>query len=187
MVLYIHGFAGSGLGVKARLVRERFGAEAVAPSLSYIPELAVDTLEQIVERCLANEKVHLIGSSLGGFYATHLAEKYGLKAVLVNPSTEPWKTLEPWTGFVKHFHDLSHFEWTPSHIQTLRALDPYPVKNGADYLLMLQKDDELLDYRLALQKYPGARTILEEGGGHAYDGFENHLETIGAFFGISSL
>jgi predicted esterase YcpF (UPF0227 family) len=184
MVLYIHGFAGSGLGVKAQLVRDHFGKEATAPSLPYIPELAVDTLEQLVTQCLRHEKVHLVGSSLGGFYATHLAEKYGLKAVLVNPSTQPWKTLDLWKGFVKHYHDLSHFEWTQTHIQTLRALDPYPVKEPRNYLLMLQKDDELLDYRIALETYRGARTIVEEGGGHTYEGFEKHLDTIGEFFGL---
>ena len=181
MILYIHGFASSGLGAKARIVREYFKERAFAPSLPYIPELAVDTLRQIVERTLVHEPVHLIGSSLGGFYATVLAEAYGLKAVLVNPSTQPWVTLGNHTGMVTHFHDLSHFEWTPQHVATLRSLDPETI-HPERYLLMLQTGDDLLDYRIALKRYEGAKTILEEGGSHAFEGFERDLENIEDFF-----
>ena len=181
MVLYIHGFASSGLGSKAQLVRDFFGDEAFAPSLSYIPELAIDTLEQIVQKTLPREPVHLVGSSLGGFYATVLAERHGLDAVLVNPSTRPWETLGKHTGYVTHFHDLSRFEWTERHVRTLKELDPYPVRDGR-YLLMLQTGDDLLDYRVALERYPEAERVVEEGGSHAFDGFENHLERIASFF-----
>ncbi|WP_456450913.1 YqiA/YcfP family alpha/beta fold hydrolase [Hydrogenimonas sp.] len=182
MILYIHGFAGSGLGVKAQIVRRHFGPEAMAPSLPYIPELAFDTLDQLVTALKARGPVHLIGSSLGGFYAWCLAEKHGLKAALVNPSVKPYETLDLWKGFVKHYHDLSHFEWTDTHVQTLRTLTPRGVAHPENYLLMLQKDDELLDYRVALKTFEGARTILEEGGGHSFEGFEKHLEAIEKFF-----
>ncbi|WP_353661489.1 YqiA/YcfP family alpha/beta fold hydrolase [Hydrogenimonas sp. SS33] len=182
MVLYIHGFASSGLGAKARIVRDYFGERAFAPSLSHIPELAVDTLRQIVGRTIVHEPVRLIGSSLGGFYATVLAETYNLKAVIVNPSTRPWVTLGAHIGMVTHFHDLSRFEWTRQHITTLKSLNPETI-HPKNYLLMLQTGDDLLDYRIALRRYEGAQTILEEGGSHAFEGFERHLKSIEEFLG----
>ncbi|WP_457596343.1 YqiA/YcfP family alpha/beta fold hydrolase [Hydrogenimonas sp.] len=183
MILYIHGFAGSGMGLKATILRRRYPEAVVAPSLPYIPELAFDTLDQTVRALLRCGPVGLVGSSLGGFYAWALAEKHGLKAVLVNPSVKPYETLDLWKGFVKHYHDLSHFEWTPTHIQTLRQLDPGEVRHPENYLLLLQKDDELLDYRVAEERFQGATVLLDEGGGHAYEGFEKRLADIEKFFG----
>ncbi len=181
MILYIHGFASSGQGTKAQMVRDYFGAQAYAPSLPYIPDLALDTLTQIVSTHRHSGPIHLIGSSLGGFYATILAERFDLKAVLVNPSTEPWKTLSK-TGYITHYYDLSTFEWTPRHVQSLAAMAPPSITVPQNYRLMLQTGDDVLDYRIAMHRYKGAETIIEEGGSHAFEGFENHLPAIAAFF-----
>ncbi len=186
MIIYIHGFAGSGLGVKAQAVRAYFGREAMAPSLPHIPELAFDTLDQLVGFWAQREPVGLIGSSLGGFYAWALAERHGIKAVLINPSVKPYETLDLWKGFVRHFHDLSSFEWNDRHIRMLKSLIPKSV-TPQNYLLMLQKDDELLDYRVALETFAGAKTVVETGGGHSFDGFENYLEKIKRFLEDRSL
>ena len=88
MIIYIHGFGSSGQGGKANLFRDYFksrGQSFIAPSLSYVPELAMSTLEELIN---SYDEVELIGSSLGGYYSIYLAEKYGLKAVLVNPAIE---------------------------------------------------------------------------------------------------
>ncbi len=183
MIIYIHGFAGSGRGQKALTVRDFFKERVVAPSLSYIPDLAVDTLKQIVESFLPKEPVSLIGSSLGGFYAVHLCEIYGLKAVLINPSVEPYKTLSHYTGMVTNFYDLSKFEWNERHIEQLERMKPGTGLKPENFLLLLQKGDELLDYRVAQQRFQGARMIIEEGGSHSFEGFERHLESIERFFG----
>ncbi|WP_456383820.1 YqiA/YcfP family alpha/beta fold hydrolase [Hydrogenimonas sp.] len=183
MILYIHGFAGSGRGRKADLVRGFFGDEAMAPSLSYVPDLAMDTLVQLVERTLQREPLFLVGSSLGGFYALCLAERYRLRSVLINPSLEPWKTLgEP--GMATNFYDLTRFEWSLGHIATLEALAPDTVADPRRYMLMLQTGDDVIDYRIALEKLRGAKTIVEEGGSHAFENFENHLPGIAEFFGL---
>ena len=117
MILYIHGFASSGLGSKAQAVRDYFGAEAFAPSLSYVPDLAMDTLVQIAERTRRRkEPLHLIGSSLGGFYALYLAERYELKAVLINASIRPWETLAAHTGEAWNYYDGARFEWNEHHV-----------------------------------------------------------------------
>ncbi|WP_456431215.1 YqiA/YcfP family alpha/beta fold hydrolase [Nitratifractor sp.] len=183
MILYIHGFASSGLGEKARKVREYFGEAVFAPSLSYVPELAVDTLEQIALHCRKrHEPLHLIGSSLGGFYALYLAARHNLQAVLVNPSLRPWETLAARTTQAVNYYDLTRFEWSPRHVESLRRFRVEPFPHPEKVLLMLQTGDEVLDYRLARDALPGARLILEEGGSHAFEGFERHLGTIRDFF-----
>jgi len=181
MILYIHGFASSGLGAKAKLLRQRFGEHALAPSLSFIPDLALDTLEQIVERTLKREPVGLVGSSLGGFYATVLALRYDLRAVLINPSIRPYETLAPYVGSVTGFHDRSRFEWRTGHIEALRAMAPETIDRPENFLLLLQTGDETLDYRVAKACFEGADMVVEEGGSHAFDGFERHLGRIGDF------
>ncbi|WP_457595481.1 YqiA/YcfP family alpha/beta fold hydrolase, partial [Hydrogenimonas sp.] len=160
----------------------RFKTEVLAPSLSHIPELALDTLEHIVEWARGRgERVGLVGSSLGGFYATVLALKYDLRAVLVNPSVKPYETLAPYAGSVTNFHDLSSFEWSPRHIESLRRLDPGAIGRPENFFLLLQSGDETLDYRVAQKRFAGARIVVEEGGSHAFEGFERYLEAIEAF------
>ena len=180
MILYIHGFAGSGKGVKATQTKTYFGEAAMAPSLPYAPDLAFDTLVQIIERTVVHEPVGLIGSSLGGFYAIHLARRYRLKAVLVNPSITPWKTLGT-PGIVTHYHDLTHFEWSPRHIEYLKTLRIDKPERQENLMLMVQRGDEVLDHRIALDYLPRARHIVEEGGSHAFEGFESHLPAIERF------
>ena len=184
MLLYIHGFGSSGRGAKVTQLREALGERVLAPSLSPIPDLAIDTLEQIV-RCMQACKIRpvLAGSSLGGFYATWLAEKYDLKAVLINPSVTPYETLASHTGLNHSFYDFSDYEWTQKHIESLRKYavsDPDPAR----YLLLLQTGDEVLDYRQAERKYRGAEMVVEEGGSHGFEDFESKIPLIRSFSGL---
>ncbi len=149
MILYIHGFGSSGVGSKALKFKEYYAhGTLIAPSLSYVPLLAIDTLKQLIEFALAQgEKVHLIGSSLGGYMAIFLATHYNLKAVLINPSIKPTLTLQKAKGL--NYYDLSGFEWNTQHLTMLEAFNvAHP--NPDNYLLLLQKGDESLDYREAL-------------------------------------
>jgi predicted esterase YcpF (UPF0227 family) len=183
MILYIHGFASSGLGAKAKAVRDIFGAEAYAPSLSYVPDLAVDTLDQLARQCKRlEEPLHLIGSSLGGYYALYLAERYDLHAVLVNPSLRPWETLAAHTGTGTNYYDGARFEWSSRHVESLKKYRIDTPTHPERILLMLQSGDEVLDYRQALELLPDSPRILEEGGSHSFEGFENHLPEIARFF-----
>jgi hypothetical protein len=182
MILYIHGFGSSGEGGKSKKFRAYFKAQNIpyiAPSLSYVPELAISTLEELIE---SYDEVKLIGSSLGGYYAMYLAEKYGLKAVLINPAMKSTKTLRSAMnkqGLAYNYYDGSHFEWRQSHIEMLMQYEVSKPK--AAYLLMLQKEDDILDYTEALDKLPHAQLILEEGGSHAFDGIERYFEKIREF------
>lgn len=178
--LYIHGFGGSGKGIKASLFRTHFGDSVIAPTLSYVPDLAIDTLKQVVESLLNHTTVTLIGSSLGGYYAAYLSERYGLKAVLINPSVQPYKTLKRVVGSAFNYYDESRFEWNEKHIQMLKAYDTSDI-TPHQYLVLLQSGDELLDYRQAESKFDTSTVVVEEGGSHSYDDIESKFEMIEHF------
>lgn len=180
MIIYIHGFASHGLGMKASAFKGYFKEkkrEYIAPSLSYIPDLAIQTLEELIE---SYEDVSLIGSSLGGYYALYLSQKYNLKAVLINPSIHPYETLKRTLGQMESFYEGSRFEWLDSHLDMLQKYVTEP-KDESHIMLLLQKGDETLDYREALKKLPNALHYVEEGGSHGFEGIERYFKTVEAF------
>lgn len=187
MTIYIHGFGSSGQGGKASLFREYYqsiNAPFIAPSLSYIPDLAISTLEELINSYLQiGTKVTLIGSSLGGYYALYLAEKYQLKAILINPAVASSKTLKKaidMGGTAKNYYDNSTFTWQESYIEMLKKFQT-PSINSKNYFLLLQKGDDVLDYKEALNKLPQAKTILEENGTHSFENIERFFEEIRGF------
>ena len=182
MILYIHGFGSSGKGNKANILHGEFEQyNFVTPSLSHIPQLAIDTLEQIIEYALQYEEVYLIGSSLGGYYAIYLANKYNLKAVLINPAVKPYIRLHEALGKALNYHDLSKFEWNESHLHQLRNYDIQKI-NPEKFMLLSQRGDEVLDYKEGVEKLKGAKQIVSDGGNHAFENIENYFETIKKFF-----
>jgi len=184
MIIYIHGFGGSGEGSKATLLRPLFRSDGfIAPSLPTNPALAIATLSELIETFRRSETVMLIGSSLGGFYTLHLAAKYNLKAVLINPAVRPYETLSRALGVSggENFYDNSRYEWNESHLETLKSLIPNTV-NVDNILLLLQKGDEVLDYSDAANLLAGCSLIIEEGGDHSFHGIERHVGTIKQFF-----
>lgn len=185
MILYIHGFAGSGKGKKATLLENVFKNEAyMRPTLSYIPYLAIDTLEQIINYIKDKEEICLIGSSLGGYYSIYLANKYNLKTVLINPSIEPTKTLSKEIGNTTNWADSSKFEWNKNHIDMLNR---YKIEkpNPKNFLLLTQKGDEVLDYRVGVYYLKGSKQIVQEGGNHSFLNIIDYVEEIKVFFNIN--
>jgi predicted esterase YcpF (UPF0227 family) len=185
MILYIHGFGSSGKGNKANILKEDLKKyNFFTPSLSFIPDLAIDTLEQIIEYALSkNEPVYLMGSSLGGYYSIYLSHKYNLKAILINPSIKPYETLKLALGKAFSYHDMSKFEWKEEHI---KKLYPYDIQNinPNNFFLLTQTGDELLDYKIGVDKLQGANMNIIEGGDHGFVNIENHLDEIKSFFGL---
>lgn len=184
MIIYIHGFGGSGEGSKATMLRQLFHSDGfIAPSLSTHPTLAIATLSELIESFRRIETVMLIGSSLGGFYTLHLASKYNLKAVLINPAVRPYETLSRALGISggENFYDGSCFEWNESHLKILKSITPTTV-NLDNLLLLLQKGDEVLDYSEASEMLSGCEQFIEEGGDHSYRGIERHAGVIKDFF-----
>ncbi|AXX92798.1 esterase [Malaciobacter molluscorum LMG 25693] len=182
MIIYIHGFGSSGFGGKASILRETFDNDIILPSLSNIPNLAIDTLEQLILLIKKiDDNIYLIGSSLGGFYSIYLANKYDLKAVLINPTIYPYETLNK-IGTAINYYDLSTFECNQKHLDSLKNFEVNVIKNQKNFLLLLQKGDEVLDYRQALEKLPNAKIIVKEGGNHSFTNFEGYIENIKDFF-----
>ena len=182
MIIYIHGFGGSGEGNKAKALREYFKSideGFIAPSLSYVPELAIKTLEELIESY--NGDVNLIGSSLGGYYTIYLAEKYDLKAVLINPSIKPYITLQKMIGKAPNFFDNSYFSWNEKHINMLKNYQVNAPKQKK-LMLLVQKGDELLDYKEAVSYLPYSKMIVENGGNHGFENIEQHFEKIQNYF-----
>jgi len=190
MILYIHGFGSSGSGAKAIKFKEYYNHQSfIAPSLSYIPTLAIDTLESLIELCLGHqEEIYLIGSSLGGYMAIYLASKYNLKAVLINPSINPRITLKKVLGLTHNYYDLSSFEWTTQHLNMLKYYQSSEI-DPDNFLLLLQKGDETLDYREAERYFlsegiASSHMIIEEGGNHGFEDIESKFLIIDQFFGL---
>lgn len=179
MILYLHGFASCGNSTKTRLLKAYFGdGELYSPDLPPDPVKAVAFIDTVIRE---NDIEFIIGSSLGGFYASYFCEKYGIKAVLINPSTEPYSTLEPYVGTNRYWCSNKTFEWKRSYLKALKKYSITNVKLSSNYLLLLQKGDELLDYKKAMAKYKGATLSLEEGGNHRFENLYDHLETIRMF------
>jgi predicted esterase YcpF (UPF0227 family) len=186
-LLYIHGFLSSSLSAKARLtqawLREfRPDWHYECPSLSSYPAQTRAALEAICQR-LRGDDVYLIGSSLGGFWATYLAERYGFPAVLVNPAVHPQRRFADLVGQpLKNYHTADTYTLSQADLDELEACEPKTLHNTDLYWLMVQTEDEVLDYRLAVERYLGCRQTVEQGGNHTFDGFENWLTEIAEFF-----
>lgn len=176
-ILYLHGFASCGEGNKSTELKKYFGEKNVlSPDLSPSP---FDTVKMI-EGLLKSEDIKLItGSSLGGFYATYLAEKYGMKALLLNPSTRPWETLASEVGWQKRFCDDEVFEFKSIYLEQLKTLESAPEKGK--YLLLLQSGDEVLDHTKAQSLYNMHKIIVEYGGNHRFENIEEYLSMIEKF------
>ncbi len=185
MLIYIHGFNSSPASFKAGLLRERLAAlgrahEFVAPALPHSPAAAAELLADLAR---SYPQAALVGSSLGGYYATWLAEKFEFRAVLVNPAVRPYEMLAGYVGTQKNLHTAEDYEFTARHVDELRALEVDPI-TPRRYLLLVETGDEVLDYRLAVDKYRGARQRVIDGGDHGCSDFAEYIETVLGFCGI---
>jgi predicted esterase YcpF (UPF0227 family) len=182
MLVYLHGFNSSPASGKARQLAEHMAAigraaDYTCPALPNSPREAIAHVEAELAR-RRPESVTLIGSSLGGFYATHLAEKHGWKAVLVNPAVHAHKLLRSALGPQTNWHTGETWELTEAHLAELAELDVGEITLPKRYLLLVQTGDEVLDYRDAVAYYAGATQIIEDGGDHGFAGFERHFQTL---------
>lgn len=184
MIIYIHGYGSSGLSDKARHYEKLFADQGfVAPTLSTESRLAVHTLDALVASFLKHEPVGLIGSSLGGFFAIYLAQRYGVPAVLINPAIPPWDQAFSAQNVTKD----GRFEWQTEQLKRLdpfRVISPQPALQQR-LLLLQQLADEVLDPQLALEYLPLAQQIVEPGGNHRFIGIERHDDAVRQFFAAS--
>lgn len=185
-ILYLHGFRSSPASWKSLLIAEVLKERGLAkhyvcPALSHVPFEAIAHAEIIIKRMKGD--VALIGSSLGGYYATYLAEKYNLKAVLINPATQAPKLLTDWVGTQINLHTRENFEFTYEHIEQLKRLDVKTI-TPERYLLMIETGDQVIDYHLAVERFADSRQIIVEGGEHLFLSFPEYLPQVLEFCGI---
>jgi predicted esterase YcpF (UPF0227 family) len=189
-LLYLHGFRSSPRSFKAqrmeRAVRERHpGVTWWCPQLPPSPRAAM----QMVRDGMADwprYRTAVVGSSLGGFYATWVAEETGCRAVLLNPAVDPARDLARHIGEQTAWHDpAEHFYFAPGYVDELRALERGPVRQPERYFAVIAKGDEVLDWREMTGRYPGIRVKLLEGGDHALSDFDRHLEEVLAFLRLA--
>ncbi|GLQ32491.1 YqiA/YcfP family alpha/beta fold hydrolase [Litoribrevibacter albus] len=188
-LIYIHGFNSSPNSTKARIIGNSldilgFSSDNyIVPDLNYEPDQAIAKLVDCIETLLARqEDIYLIGSSLGGFYATYLAEKYGLKTVLVNPAIRPYELLMDYLGPNKNIYTGEEYDISEEHVAQLKALDISSVTSPSDYLVLVQTDDETLDYRQATNKFWQSPLVIEYGGNHSFEDFQSKLILMKQFF-----
>lgn len=182
MILYLHGFTSGPQSLKARLLGERAaarGVEFACPQLPHSPKTAIALAESIIARKVgAGDPPALVGSSLGGYYATYLAEKHGLRAVLVNPAVVAHIALKKFVGPQQHVYTGERFDFTSDHIAELRALEVPRLSRPENFWLLVETGDEVLDYRQAVARYVGARQTVLSGGDHSFTRWADCLDPI---------
>ena len=187
MIVYLHGFNSSPASHKAQVMKKTMTAAGLAqrfacPALPDTPAEAMRAIEATIAGRDSRELTFL-GSSLGGFYATHLAERLGCRAALINPAITPHIGLEAYLGTQKNLHTGEPYELTPAHLEGWRRLLVERI-DPERYLLLLETGDEVLDWREAARKYEGARMVIRQGGDHSLQSFPEHIARILAFAGI---
>jgi hypothetical protein len=182
MLLYIHGFNSSSHSSKAHelgvwLNQHGLGESYVCPDLPHRPGAAIQLLDHLISA--SPHPVKLIGSSLGGFYATWLAEKHHLKAILVNPCVACHDKLAEYKGQTqKNWHSEEEYVFSAAHAAELNACHLDKITQPERYLLLAETGDSVLDYREAVAYYAGAEQVVLEGGDHGFSRFIEYIPTI---------
>ncbi|CAH7158498.1 esterase YqiA [Vibrio chagasii] len=186
LLLYIHGFNSSSRSHKAMVMAEycaehRADIKVLIPQLPSFPQQAALFLQQLVEQHKDQYQIALVGSSLGGYLSTWLNSHYGFKAVVVNPAVKPYELLVDYLGEQVNPYTNERYVLETKHIDELKALDVPDVAKPSDFWLLQQTEDEVLDYRQAVEKYQGATQTVEEGGDHSFVDFERYPQQIITF------
>lgn len=185
MILYLHGFRSSPRSFKARVVGERMkelgrSDELICPHLPASPKAAMALALTLVQRHPA-AGLSIIGSSLGGFYATWLAERLGCRAALLNPAVHPFVELDDHVGVTTEYHSDAPFEFKREYIGELSELAVACITRPERYFLLAASADEVLDYRDMVRYYAGARQHVIEGSDHAISQFPDYVDEVLAF------
>jgi len=184
MIVYLHGFRSAPASIKAQALKARMTERGLAEQfwcekLPVSPRAAIALAEDAIARArAAGLEPAVVGSSLGGYYATWLAERHNLRAVLVNPAVVAPLSLEAYIGTQDNMYTGVRFEFTRTHIDELRALEVATIARPERYWLLVETGDEVLDYRHAVQRYTGARQTVLGGGDHGFSRWSDYLDAV---------
>ena len=188
LIVYLHGFRSSPFSMKAKMTHraildlkgEGVDVEWYCPQLPPSPKEAMAMVVTYI-KSQNYKQLSIIGSSLGGYYATYLAELFSAQATLLNPAIEPARDLESYIGELKAWHSDEAFHFKPEYIQELNDLYIKNITKPNRYYLIAAKGDEVLDWQEMVAKYPGAQQLVLEGGDHAISNYLELLPTVLAF------
>lgn len=188
-IAYLHGFNSGPMSIKGRALAEAIAAlpvdarpEYFLPKLHHEPRKAIRALSEWIES--HRDVPTLVGSSLGGFYAAHLAERHGTRAVLINPALRPWESLVAYLGPQRNPYTNESYELKREHLAQLEAFRVARISRPERYLLLVQSGDELLDYREAVGFLAGAWQFIQGGGDHGYRNFAAEIPSVLRFAGV---
>jgi predicted esterase YcpF (UPF0227 family) len=185
LLVYLHGFRSSPRSSKAVMTGEGIKAisspenliEWYCPQLLASPKESMAMVEDHINRTGA-DRIVVVGSSLGGFYANYLAEKYDCKAVVLNPAVRAARELAPHVGMMTAYDSDEPFDFRPEYIDELRSLQVEKISNPSRYFLIAAKGDELLDWQEMVSFYPGAKHLVLEGSDHGIADYADHLPQV---------
>ena len=185
MIVYLHGFRSSPASRKATMLRDALTARGRAdeyrcPALVPSPARAVDQVLQVVANEVP-ERLALIGSSLGGYYATWLAERLGCRAALLNPAIRPQDDLARFLGEQPVYFSDATIEFRREYLGELDDIDTPTISRPERYFLLAATGDTVIDYRAMVHKYAGARQRIIAGGDHELSDFAQYLDEVLAF------
>lgn len=176
-IIYIHGFNSTSQSFKAQLLKKHLadGPHTLfLPDLPHFPQQAIEILDRHAsQHC--DQALGFVGSSLGGYYATWLADRYDAPAVLINPAVKPYELLRQGLGENRNYHTGEVYELTESHLQQLLALELDKIGQPEKLLLLTCSGDEVLDYRDGVARYQGAKQQIVNGGDHGFSEYAQFL------------
>ena len=191
LVVYLHGFRSSPRSSKAVMTGEAIKAlstqenpvEWYCPQLLASPKESMDMVEQHIEDSTYDQLV-VTGSSLGGYYANYLAEKYGCKGIALNPAVRAPRELASHVGMLTSYDTHEPYDFRPEYIDQLKDLQVEVITNPSRYFLMAAKGDELLDWHEMVEFYKGAEQLVLEGSDHGISEYADHLPKVLKFASI---
>lgn len=189
LIVYLHGFRSSPNSSKAQLTRDAVATlvdegksiDWYCPQLPASPAEAMALVKSKIESTKPKQ-ISFIGSSLGGFYATHLAEQFpDARAVMLNPAVRAARELAPYVGQLTAYDSDEPFDWRAEYVEQLRAQQVEEISHPERYLLIAAKGDELLDWREMVDFYPNANHVVIEGSDHGITEYPLYLDRVISF------
>lgn len=189
-LLYLHGFRSSPQSNKARIMADYVGARH-SKVRWWCPQLPPSPREAaaVIVEGIANwprQNMAVMGSSLGGYYASWVAQLARSKSVMINPAVNPARDLEKYIGEQSSWHEPEEtFFFRPEYIEELRQLDTRAMTPAAPEMVLIAQGDEVLDWNEMSERYPHALQLVQEGGDHALSNFAEYLERIDEFLALA--